>query len=279
MMGEKEPTGKLFYVFDLEQHVPAHHLLRRVAEAVDFSFVPRLTARFHSHTGQPSVDPIVLVKMALLGYLYCITSGRRLVEEIALNLAYRWFLGYELDEAIPDYSVLSKARARFGPTVYLGFFTEIIRQCERAGLVRGNLLYADSTLIQADSDVNRTGSRALLRQLPYVSAHLEQVWTENDPPASDVGDLSPEAASAVRLVAPTERPSPARATSPDGPLSPLPAIAATLGTPPSSPAPTAPSQPTEGLHLAGPGDPPNRSTARMYERMVSRTDPDAEIVT
>lgn len=276
MMGKKEPTGKLFYLFDLEQCVPAHHLLRQVAEAVDFSFVPRMTARFYSHTGQPSVDPIVLFKMALLGYLYGITSERRLVEEIALNLAYRWFLGYDLDEAIPDHSVLSKARARFGPTVYLRFFTEIIRQCEQAGLVRGNVLYVDSTLIQADADVNRTGSRALLRQLPDVSTHIEHLWTENVTSPSEGGETA--APPTLRIVPPTERPA-SPATSPtDTPVPSLPAIVApsTASRPPVGAPEVA--RPIDPLHLAGPGDLPNRSTARMYERMVSRTDPDAEIV-
>jgi transposase len=118
MMGQKTLIGKLFYQVSLEELVPAGHLLRRVAEAVDFAVARRLTARFYSHTGQPSIDPIVLFKMALLGYLYGLPSERRLVEEIQVNLAYRWFVGYDLDEAIPDHSVLSKARRRFGPTVY-----------------------------------------------------------------------------------------------------------------------------------------------------------------
>src|SRR5438128_11276719 len=124
MMGTKTASQKHVYRFSLEERVPADHLLRRVAAAVDFSFVRRLTARFYSHTGQPSVDPVVLFKMALLGWLYGITSERRLAEEIRLNLAYRWFIGYDLDETPPDHSVLSKARARFGVTTYLAFFTE-----------------------------------------------------------------------------------------------------------------------------------------------------------
>lgn len=103
------------------------HLLHRVSAAVDLAFVTRVTAYFYSNTGQPSVDPVVLFKMALLGYLYGITSERQLVHEIELNLAYRWFVGYDLDEDIPDHSVLSKARQRFGPTVYQAFFTEIVR--------------------------------------------------------------------------------------------------------------------------------------------------------
>ena len=122
-----------------------------MAAAVDFGFVRRLTARFYSHTGRPGLDPVVLFKMGLLGYLYGITSERRLAEEVRLHLAYRWFLGYDLDEATPDHSVLSKARARFGLPVYMAFFTEIVRQCERAGLVRGEVLYVDSTLVEANA--------------------------------------------------------------------------------------------------------------------------------
>src|SRR6266511_4768641 len=111
MLRRKEFKPKLVHRLSLEEYVPEDHLLRRVAAAVDFSFVRRLTARFYSHTGQPGIDPVVLFKLALLGYLYGITSERRLAEEARLHLAYRWFLGYDLDETPPDHSVLSKARA------------------------------------------------------------------------------------------------------------------------------------------------------------------------
>jgi transposase len=117
MLGRKTFKPKLFYHFSLEERVPQDHLLRRVAAVVDVSFVRRLTARFHSHTGQPSSDPVVLFKMALLGWLYGIPSERRLAEEVRLNLAVRWVVGYDLDERPPDHAVLSKARARFGVTV------------------------------------------------------------------------------------------------------------------------------------------------------------------
>src|ERR687885_2693711 len=153
MLGRKEFRPKLFYHLCLEDYVPQDHLLRRVAAAVDFSFVRRLTARFYSHTGQPGVDPVVLFKLALLGYLYGITSERRLAEEARLHLAYRWFLGYDLDETPPDHSALSKARARFGVTVYQAFFTEIVRQCEQAGHLRGDRVYVDSTLIEANASL------------------------------------------------------------------------------------------------------------------------------
>src|SRR6266542_4118765 len=189
MMGRKAPSSKQFYRFSLEERIPPEHLLRRVAQAVDFAFVRRLTARFDSRTGQPSVDPVVLFKMALLGYLYGVASERRLAEEIRLNLAYMWFLGYDLDEAPPDHSVLSKARRRFGPTVYQAFFTEIVRQCERAGLVRGDKLDVDSTLVAADACLDSVGSRTLLAQLPEVGAYVARLWQENPDPTPDGGPL------------------------------------------------------------------------------------------
>jgi transposase len=116
VLGRKTFAPKLFYRFSLEERVPDDHLLRRVAATVDFAFVRRLTARFYSHTGQPGVDPVVLFKMALLGWLYGITSERRLADELRLNPALLWFVGYDPDERPPDHSVLSKARARFGVT-------------------------------------------------------------------------------------------------------------------------------------------------------------------
>jgi transposase len=114
MMGIKNVEAKVFYEFSLDRRVPEDHLLRRIEHAVDFSFVYSLTRPYYSHTGQPSVDPVAVFKMALLGYLYGLASERRLAQEVELNLAYRWFLGYDLDEATPNHSVLSKARRRFG---------------------------------------------------------------------------------------------------------------------------------------------------------------------
>jgi len=239
MLGRKTFEPKLFYQFSLEDRVPGDHLLRRVAAAVDLSFVRRLTGRFYSHTGQPGVDPVVLFKLALLGWLYGITSERRLADECRLNLAWMWFLGYDLDERPPDHSVLSKARRRFGVTVYQAFFAEIVRQCERAGLIRGDRLYLDSTLVEANASLESLGSRALVAQLAAVDEHLAAIWDENPPLADADGE-------------------PAGATEPV----PVPASA------------TEPRQP----HVAGPSDPPNGRPGRANELVVSRTDPDAGLV-
>ena len=258
MMGQKALVGKLFYQVSLEEFVPAGHLLRRVAEAVDFAVARRLTARFYSHTGQPSVDPVVLFKMALLGYLYGLPSERRLVEEIGVNLAYRWFVGYDLDEAIPDHSVLSKARRRFGPTVYEAFFSDVVRQCERVGLIRGDRLFLDSTLVAAHADLDQVGSRALMRQLSAVGDHVAELWTENPEAAPVEASTLPALASAPESEPVDASDEPSAGTSDAEPVD----------------------VPGErvALRVAGPDDPPNAGLGLLNERLASRTDPDATVV-
>jgi transposase len=181
MMGSKVVEPKLYLSFSLDAAIPANHLVRRLAAAIDFDFVRGLVRSHYSHTGQPSVDPVVLFKLWLLGYLYNIRSERRVCEEAALNLAWRWLLGYELDQPLPDHSVLSKARRRFGTRVYEQFFTRIVRLCEQAGLVQGDILFVDSTLTQANASTQGLRSRSLLQQtLSPPAAFVEELWAVND---------------------------------------------------------------------------------------------------
>ena len=154
MLGQQDFDTKLYYYnLSLARLVPEGHLLRRIA-AVDFAFVRPLCRPYYSHTGQPSVDPVVIFKMLLLGYLYGITSERRLAEEVSMHLGYRWFLGYAFDASTPNHSVLSKARARFGPEVFETFFRRSIDLCRAAGLLEEGPVYVDSTLIQAAAAVD-----------------------------------------------------------------------------------------------------------------------------
>lgn len=183
MMGRKAIEPKLYISFSLDQAVPAGHLVRRLAEAVDLGFVRGLVRDCYSDVGKPSVDPEVLFKLWMLGYLYGITSERRLCEEASLNLAWRWFLGYELDEPIPDHSVLTKARRRFGTRVYELFFRQIVQLCEARGLVQGGVVFIDSTLINADASQNTLRSRALTGQrLKEPRQFVRDLYTVNDPP-------------------------------------------------------------------------------------------------
>ena len=111
MMGPRqEAQAALFYEFSLEDHVPEDDLLRSIDRFVDLSSVRAHLADSYSHTGRPSVDPELLIRMLLVGYCFGIRSERRLCEEVHLNLAYRWFCRLDLTDRIPDHSTFSKNR-------------------------------------------------------------------------------------------------------------------------------------------------------------------------
>jgi transposase len=223
MMGVKAVEPKLYLSFSLDAAVPADHLVRRLARAVDFAFVRGLVGPSYSHTGQPSVDPVVLFKLWLLGYLFNIRSERRLCEEASLNLAWRWFLGYELDEAIPDHSVLTKARRRFGTRVYELFFRQIVRLCEARGLVQGDRLFLDSTLSDANAARDTLKSRALVEpRLPEPRQFVADLFAVNDPvpepaPPREKAGTGPKPAG--QAVKPTLRRSLISTTDPDAEVS------------------------------------------------------------
>jgi transposase len=186
MMGRKDFSPRLFHSLSLGQLVPADHLLRRLEKLLDLSFVRKLCAGYYSHTGQPSVDPVVIFKMMLLGYLYGITSERRLAEECSLHLAFRWYLGYDLDEPTPDHSVLSKARARFGREVFEAFFERVLKLCIEAELVGGNRLYADSTLVDANASTSSIVPREQVFDVSQTpSQHLDHWDSENAKTGTD----------------------------------------------------------------------------------------------
>src|SRR5260370_29459536 len=178
MMGLKAVERKVYMSFSLDAAVPSNHLVRRLAAAVEFTFIRSLVKGSPSHTGQRSVDRVVIFKLSLLGYLYGIRSERRVCEEAGLNLAWRWFLGYELDEPVPDHSVLSKARRRSGRAVYERFFTRILQLCEARGLVEGDVVFLDSTLSKANASPKSLRSRALVEQrtLTRPKEFVAQLW-------------------------------------------------------------------------------------------------------
>lgn len=151
MMGVKQKEQKLFYNFSLSQKIPKDHFLSRLDEAVDFSFIRNLAKSFYSHTGQPSIDPVVLFKMMLIGYLYNITSERKLSQELKVNMAFMRFLGYDIDEQTPNHSVLSKARRRFGTHIFERFFEIVVEKCKDKGLIHAEKSFIDSTLIPANA--------------------------------------------------------------------------------------------------------------------------------
>jgi transposase len=155
MMGpRKEAQAALFYEFSLEDHVPADHLLRSVDRFVELDGIRAHLAPFYSTTGRPSIDPELMIRILLLGYVMGIRSERRLCEEVHLNLAYRWFCRLDLADAVPDHSTFSKNRhGRFRESdLFRRVFETVAARCIGEGLVSGQRLAVDASLIAADTN-------------------------------------------------------------------------------------------------------------------------------
>ena len=158
MLGPKqEAQGALFYEFSIDNHVPQDHLLRSIDRFVDLSSIRPHLAEFYSHTGRPSIDPELLIRMLLVGYCLGIRSERRLCEEVHLNLAYRWFCRLDLSDPVPNHSTFSKNRhGRFRDSDLLRhLFETTVARCIAAGLVSGQRFAADASLIEADANIER----------------------------------------------------------------------------------------------------------------------------
>jgi transposase len=152
MMGRQSAPAKRFYDFDLECHVPDDHLLRQVDRFLDLGDIRHQLRPFYSHLGRPSIDPELIVRMLLIGYLTGIRSERRLCEEVHLNLAHRWFCRLGLDGRVPDHSTFSKYRhGKFRDSDLLRlFFEAVVARCIEEGLVGGTGFAVDASLITAD---------------------------------------------------------------------------------------------------------------------------------
>ena len=187
MMGyeSKENQRKLFYYgLHLEQRVRPDHPLRKIAELIDFDFIYDEVTENYGIKGNVSVPPPVILKLMLLLILYNVRSERELMTTIPERLDWLWFLGYDLDDEIPDHSVLSKARSRWGVETFKHFFERIVWQCVETGLVDGSKLFMDSSLIQADASndsvVNRESLKRYLNQgYRELEARLQEQPSED----------------------------------------------------------------------------------------------------
>jgi transposase len=152
MMGRQSAQEQLFYSFRMEDHVPGDHLLRQLDLVLNFDRVRSVLAGHYSSTGRPSIDPELMLRILLIGYVYGIRSERQLCSEIHLNLAYRWFCRLGLEGSVPDHSTFTKNRyGRFRESdIYRVLFEDVVGQCCSAGLVSGEGFAVDGSLIGSD---------------------------------------------------------------------------------------------------------------------------------
>ncbi len=180
MMGQHSRSEALFYYFRLEDQIPENHLLRLIDRYVSFEFVRAKLKDSYSDGGRPSIDPELLLRMLLVGYLYGVTSERKLVEELRMHMAWRWFTGLGFDQEIPHHSTFSKNRhGRFQESnLFQELFEEIVARCMEAGLVKGEHMSVDGSFIQANADHHSRVPREQLAEVAKVNHRVREYLAE-----------------------------------------------------------------------------------------------------
>ena len=159
MMGRlNRDQEQLFYSFHLDEMVPEDHLVRTIAAVLDLSWVHAELASYYPKIGRPSIDPVLMIRMLIIGYVFAIRLERGLCREVQVNLAYRWFCGLSIEDKVPNHSAFSRARnERFGNSaIFRSVFERVVGACIGAGLVGGEGFAVDASLIAADANKRRS---------------------------------------------------------------------------------------------------------------------------
>lgn len=203
MMGLKERAFAPLVAVSLEELVPQDHFYRHLHKVLDLSFVSDLVCESYAMVGRPSIDPIVFFKLQLVMFFEGIRSERQLVLQAADRLSVRWYLGYDLDESLPDHSSLSRIRTRYGLSVFRRFFDAIVEQCQQAKLVWGKELYIDSTQVNANAAMDSLVTRFAYEAREAIQAHLAALFAE-----TNLSEELREAAEEETLACPEPTPLP-----------------------------------------------------------------------
>ena len=159
MMGRlSHEQAQFFYSFRLDEAVPDDHPVREIAAVLDLSWVHSELAPYYSQLGRPSIDPVLMIRMLIVGYVFAIRSERALCRDVQVNFAYRWFCGLSIEDKVPDHSAFSRARnERFRASdIFRSVFERVVCACIRAGLVGGEGFAVDASLIVADANKQRS---------------------------------------------------------------------------------------------------------------------------
>src|SRR3989304_3601506 len=184
MSYEDPPQSKLFYMgINIDKRIRKNHPLRKIEELIDFDFIYNEVKDKYGYNGNESIPPPVILKLMLLLVLYNVRSERELMDTLSERLDWLWFLGFDLDTEIPNHSVLSKARRRWGEEAFRSFYERVVWQCTEtssaqvveSGLVDGRKIFVDSSLIQADASNNSVvDTQSLKRYLNESYKELEK---------------------------------------------------------------------------------------------------------
>ena len=205
MMGSKERHFAPLINVSLEELVPTDHFYRHLERTLDLSFVREFVQQTYAGGGRPSIDPIVFFKLQLVMFFEGMRSERQLMRHAADRLSVRWYLGYDLNEPLPDHSSLTRIRERYGVEVFRRFFDTIVEQCQQEKLIWGKELYTDSTQVNANADLDSLTPRFAVEARAALHSHLAALFTEEDSPpepqtAAEEASASTPAATATETV-------------------------------------------------------------------------------
>jgi transposase len=178
MQGKKKNPPKLFYNFSLEEYIPADNFYRILKEHLDLSFVYKETKTYYSHTGRPSLDPVVFFKCMLAGYLENICSDRALERMVQMRLDLKYFIGHDLDDPAPDHSTFCKTRKRLPVEVFEKVFNSILMKCVEAGMVQGKTQSFDTAYINANASLDRMEEVKMVDRDP--GEYLKEVLSQDE---------------------------------------------------------------------------------------------------
>jgi transposase len=215
MMGRlNQDQGRLFYSFCLDDVVPGDHRVREIGAVLDLSWVHAELKPYYSRMGRPSIDPVLMIRMLIIGYVFAVRSERALCCEVQVNLAYRWLCGLSIEDKIPDHSAFSRARnERFRDSdIFRRVFERVVEACLASGLVGGEGFAVDASLIAADANKQRsvpgpewsktrnpaTASRAVKEYLATLDDAAFGAATDVDPKFVSPSDPAAQWTGAMR---------------------------------------------------------------------------------
>lgn len=179
MQGKKHFQEKLFISFQLSNAVPVDNIYRRINELVDFSFLYKATAKYYGEEGQKSIDPVVFMKLMLIGYLENLNSDRRIVSISKMRIDILFFLGYDLDEELPWHSTLSRTRQLYGQEIFSDMFKSILKQCIDSGMLSGRRQAVDGVYVKANASLESMIEREILDDAVAFGKELDANQEEN----------------------------------------------------------------------------------------------------
>ena len=163
MQGKKQYSEQLFKSFQLSERIPEDNFYRRLKDLLNLQWLYKETKKYYGSEGQQSIDPVVFFKMILIGYLENLGSDRRIINTVSMRMDMLYFIGYDIDEALPWHSTLSRTRQLYGESLFKQLFKQVLKQCIEKGMVAGRRQAMDSAPVKANASMDSLQQKEVLQ--------------------------------------------------------------------------------------------------------------------